>query len=382
MKRVALVLPNFSLGGAERQMVELARAVREQGWQPTLLVFENKGPLLDQVLAEKIPIIDLQAELWHGLKSPRFWTNVLRTMARIRAHCRADRTDVLQSFLYWQNQIALPARLFSRYPRVVVTGRRSMGDFKDGRAHYQWIENLTNPLSDAIVGNSQRVLEDCRRRERLRPAQLHAIPNGVNVARFQSATPADLRREFPALADCEAIIGTVGNLKTEKRQDIFLRTLAAVRRDHPRTGGVIVGRDMGEGPALRALAAELGLGDAIQFAGEKPDPASYHRAFDIFLLTSDEEGMPNAVLEAMASARPVVSTDVGGIREIIEDSVSGRVAPINDVPALAAAVGEFCANPTRAAAFGAAALRRMESEYSPAALARRYIELWERLLSR
>ena len=270
MNRVALVLPNFSLGGAERQMVELAGAVREQGWEPTLLVFEKKGPLLDQVLAERIPVIDLQAELWHGLKSPRFWISVLRTMHRIRAHCRAEQVDVLQSFLYWQNQIALPARLFSRYPRVVVTGRRSMGDFKDGRAHYQWIENLTNPISDAIVGNSERVLEDCRRRERLRDGQLHAIPNGVNVARFQAATPADLRSEFPALAGCDTIIGTVGNLKKEKRQDIFLRTLAAVREHRPRTGGLIVGRDMGEGSALRALATEVGLGDAIHVFGVNP----------------------------------------------------------------------------------------------------------------
>jgi glycosyltransferase involved in cell wall biosynthesis len=377
--QITLVLPNFRLGGAERQAVELATQLHGGGWGVSLLVCEDEGPLRAAVERAGIPWEDLQTEFWHPKWSPRFWLNLLRTIWRIRTHCVNQRVAILQSFLYWENQVALAASVLTPRLRATIAGRRDTGRFKEGRPHYQWIENLTNRFATAIVCNSEGVREDVLRRELVDPARVLVIPNGVDTERFTPGRSQRAREAFPQLAQCRWLVGTVGNLKRQKRHDLLIEAIATM---DPALGigAIIVGHDRGEGPALERLIADRGLADRVVLAGPQEDIPAWLHSFDAFVLSSDHEGMPNVVLEAMASGLPVITRPVEGIAELITDGEHGLIVE-GKVESIAAAIKRLQSSPELGATLGSNARRRVQGEFNLASLGQRYGALYERLLA-
>lgn len=381
---VALVMPNFRLGGAERQAVELACALPAVGWRAAVITCDPAGPLRARLESAGIPWHDAGARFALPKSSPAFWLNLAGTVRRIARFASQEGAVILQSFLYWENQVTIPAAMIAPGVKAVVTGRRDMGTYKDGRRWYQWVENATNPFCDAIVCNSRGVRGDVFRRERVDRSRVHVIPNGVDFERFAHAAPIDLRARFPEhLSGAALILGTVGNLKRAKRHDILIEAVARLATEHGiDAAAVIVGADRGEGPALRALAERLGVARRVVFAGAIEDPAPWYRAFDLFLLTSDHEGMPNVVLEAMSAGVPVLTRPVPGVRELIRDGVHGRIVS-GTGPEFAAAVAALASeSAAERQAMAERAQRRMERHFSPNALATRYAALYDQLLKR
>jgi glycosyltransferase involved in cell wall biosynthesis len=123
----------------------------------------------------------------------------------------------------------------------------------------------------------------------------------------------------------------------------------------------------GDPAPLRGLAAELGIGEAVRFCGARPSVPSFHHLFDVPVLCSRSEGLPNTVLEAMAAGRAVVATRVGAVPDAVADGVTGMLVPPADPPALAAAVGALLRDPARRRRMGAAARRRARARYAPEA---------------
>jgi glycosyltransferase involved in cell wall biosynthesis len=207
------------------------------------------------------------------------------------------------------------------------------------------------------------------------------IYNGVDAERFAAGERAELAKLAPQLSRAKAVVGTVGNMKRQKRHDLFLRAIAAARRDMAGLHGVIVGRDLGEEPSLRKLRAELGLEEHVHFAGGVTDTAPWLRAFDLFLLTSDHEGLPNVVLESMAAGCPVVATDVGGVREIIRDGQSGVIIPRRDEATAAHAIVELLNDRSRRNTIAEEARTRVRQQFSTSAMVEAHVRLYEKLLA-
>jgi glycosyltransferase involved in cell wall biosynthesis len=172
-----------------------------------------------------------------------------------------------------------------------------------------------------VVLPSQTLLKIATEVWRLSPKHLRYIPNGVDLQRF---TPAD-RPTDPTAA---LVIGTVAALRAEKNIVRLLHAFAALP-NHDGTRLVIVG-DGPDRAALEALSAALGLAKRATFAGHVTDPASVYRGFDIFALSSDTEQMPLSLLEAMAAGLPVVTTDVGDIRNMLAEENLPYVTPRKD----------------------------------------------------
>ena len=119
--------------------------------------------------------------------------------------------------------------------------------------------------------------------------------------------------------------------------------------------------------------------DAAAFTGGVEDAAPWHRAFDVFLLTSNHEGMPNVVLEAMAAGKPVIATDVAGVHELIEDGVTGIVLPRKRPLLMARRLVELLRNPELRKEMGRAAQQRVRQHFSFDAMVQRHVELYEEL---
>jgi len=217
-----------------------------------------------------------------------------------------------------------------------------------------------------VVLPSRTLLRIATDQWRLPPANLHFIPNGIDIARFATAAPIALPPgEGP-------VVGTIAMLRPEKNVARLLRAFALVRR-RVAARLIIVG-DGPERAALEARAASLGIGDAVHFAGHSAGAAHWLASFDLFALSSDTEQMPLSVLEAAAVGLPVASTDVGDVRTMLAPENAPFVVPRDDA-ALADALVALLADRERARAVGAANAARAAAEFDQASM----FAAWERL---
>ncbi|MDR3090496.1 MAG: glycosyltransferase [Desulfobulbaceae bacterium] len=198
----------------------------------------------------------------------------------------------------------------------------------------------------------------------LRPEWVAVMPNGIDVGywRRQNAVPI-LRREF-GLRDEQMLVGTVARITFDKDLPTFYEVVSRVVRHRPNTVFAIVGDGYGdELDEARNQIERRGLDGVIRLTGHRTDLLNIYRSFDLFLMTSLTEGMPNTVLEAMALEVPIISTRVGGVPELIEEGQCGLLASIGDAEALAAAVLSLLDDEQRRRQLGQAARARVEEKF-------------------
>jgi glycosyltransferase involved in cell wall biosynthesis len=208
------------------------------------------------------------------------------------------------------------------------------------------------------------------------------LRNGVDVDRYATGETQRAARARLGLDPRRAVIGTIGRLEPRKGHDVLL---AAMRLVAGATNGtcpqVLL---VGDGPLREALERrtdELGLGHVVRFTGNLSDVRPALAAMDMFVLSSHEEGMSNALLEAMAAGRPVIATAAGGTSEIVASERTGLLVPVADAGALAAAVQRLLADPGMAERLGGAARAFVTRELSARARVAELERLYETRLA-
>jgi len=197
-----------------------------------------------------------------------------------------------------------------------------------------------------------------------RPDRVRTLLNGIDPAAFrrrrEDEPAAKARFGFPSDA---FVLGAVGRLEPQKRFDILLDAFADIARRDSRLRLLIAGEGSAR-HALEARIASFGLGGRCLLAGQQADIVGVHHALDLFVQSSEYEGTPNVVLEAMALETPIVATDVGGTSELCEDGVHGLIVPSGDMPALANAIETLIEDADRRGALVSAARERVERDLS------------------
>jgi glycosyltransferase involved in cell wall biosynthesis len=217
------------------------------------------------------------------------------------------------------------------------------------------------------------------------PERLVAIPNGVDVARFTPPKPGEaaaLRARLGLPADGFLWVYT-GKLNRGKGLEMLLRAWQRLASRHPRLHLVLVGSGAGQflscEAALRRFVTDHGLASRVTFTGAVANVEDYLRAADLFVLPSDSEALPMALIEAMACGLPVVATRVGGIPDVVEDGVDGRLIAAGDEAVLAAAIEGLLADPAARAALARAARAKAETGFSITAVAAAHERLFRAL---
>jgi glycosyltransferase involved in cell wall biosynthesis len=267
------------------------------------------------------------------------------------------------------------ARLALRRPRLVYTEHNVWQRYH--RATY-WANLLTYPRNDHVFAVSEEVRRSIRHPSAvrfLRMPPVETLYHGIDeaaVARWRSSD--GLRAELGVAADAP-LVGTVANFKVHKGHHRLLLAAKRVRQTVPEARFVLVGRGPLEAD-IRRQADELGLNGTVMVMGFREDALRFTAACDVFALPSEHEGLPIALLEAMALGRPVAATRAGGIPEVIEHGTHGLlVEPTGDPSTLADAILTLLGDPALRAQMGAAgaararqfdirkAVRRMEQVY-------------------
>jgi glycosyltransferase involved in cell wall biosynthesis len=189
------------------------------------------------------------------------------------------------------------------------------------------------------------------------------IPNGVAVSVDRHGASA-VRQEL-GLSESDLLVAHVGNIRPGKGHEVLIDAVAHLHKRVPSIRFVSVGGEKypGDLERIRSRASEAGLGDTLRFMGRRPDALNFVAAADIFVNPSTVEGLPVAILEAMALGRPVVAAAAGGVPGIVKDGVTGILVEPNEPAALAAGIERLISDPLLAKRLGEAAQGMVMNEY-------------------
>lgn len=233
-----------------------------------------------------------------------------------------------------------------------------------------------------MVAVSKEVYQAEVQRSGIDPKKVTMIPSGVQVQRFIDPDPASTEqlREAWGIQPRTHLIGTVGRFVPPKGHTYLLDAIVRLQSQFPDVKTLVVG----DGALLRPMeekAQALGLSDAVVFTGIRRDVPEILALLDVFVLPSLWEGLPIALLEAMAAGLPVVATRVGGVPEVVEDGVTGLLVPPRDPDALAEAITRLLRDPDLRCKMGQAGRERVESEFSVEKMVRKTETLYEEVLT-
>ena len=362
---VAFLITDLDPGGAERALVQIVTRLDRGRWQPSVVCLSRAGALVPELEAAGIPVTCLGAR--RGWQFPI----VVRRLAR---ELRRTRPEIVQTFLYHANVAGRIAGRLAGVPRV-VSGIR----VAEKRSRLRlWIDRWTDRLVDRHVCVSNDVARFSIDVGQLPADKVIVIPNGVDAERFANARPADLA-QFGIPSGSRTLL-FVGRLDPQKAPRSLMAAIEPLLDASKDVHLLLVG----DGP-LRSEVERVALSrnpGYVHFAGWRPDIPEIMRASYCLLLASRWEGLPNVVLEAMAAGLPVVSTDVEGISDLIEDGVTGRVVASGSPAAFREAVRGLLDDPGRAAAVAQAAQVIVRSDFTWATIASHYDSLFCSLLAK
>ncbi len=296
---------------------------------------------------------------------------------QLRDLVRTRRIDIVHGHDYKTNLLAL---LLGRATGIVPLTTAH------GWTGHSWRERrLYYPMDKRIAAWFPRVIavsSDIKQQlvaRGARPDRVDVILNAIDPSAFRrsDAARSRVRAELGLSAD-DLLIGAVGRLEPQKRFDLLLEASTALCRTHPRVHVAIVG-DGSLRATLQTQIETLALGRQLRLLGHRDDIRDLHSAFDLFVQSSEYEGTPNAVLEAMAMETPLVATDVGGTSEIARPDLDGLIVPPHDVPALARAMATAVADDAGARRRVASARVRVETDLSFARRTRRLEDIYEQI---
>ncbi|AUX24467.1 glycogen synthase [Sorangium cellulosum] len=364
---IAHVLSSFHVGGAEQVVVDLAGLQRAAGHEVHVVGIATNpdGPRADQLRERGVAVHMVPKRPGFDITLP----------GRLAAFFARHGVSIVHS----HNQLPLIyATAAGRLHRVPVCHTLHGAMLDQGRR--AWLRHLTARLVDAHVAVSEKTADFMKKHNEVPLSKLHVILNGIDLTRFgpDSAARGRIRAEL-GIPEGAWVAGAVGRLSQIKNHALLLRAAAGVLSDDGRL--LLVG-DGPEAAPLRALAGELGIRDRVVFAGERHDVPELLAALDVFVLSSNSEGLPLSMVEAMATGLPVVSTAVGGIPDLVAEGETGLLVPAGAADALASQLAALKADPARAAAMGrrgrALALGRYSAEHMTAS----YMDIYDALLSR
>jgi glycosyltransferase involved in cell wall biosynthesis len=390
-RRVVLVTNGLTQAGAETQLMRLAAVLRHHGDEVGLLSILPTEAFTDELAALDIPVAHLRVRSpMRGLSAIQAATQVLRSW----------RPDIVISFVYQANVLGRLAGRLAGVPVVISSVRN---EWFGGRSR-ELVMRGTDRLSTITTTNSRVAAERLIERRIVPRHRLVVIPNGIDLAPFQhaGAARAATRAEL-GIADGQFVWLAAGRLEAQKDYPTLLAALAALSAlpaesaetalSSPSAGASSARSGLdhclliaGKGRLrheLEAAAAEMGLGPRVRFLGVRSDIPELIAASDAVVLSSRFEGLPNVVMEAMAGARPVVATRVGGAPELVEDGVSGILVHPGDPDALASAMHKVMAAPKlQRHAMGGRGQSIVSERFGLAAMGESWLRLLERLPSR
>lgn len=374
--RVMRIISRMNIGGPSVHVALLNAGLAGDGYECLLVTGSegaSEGSLRDLAVARRLRLA-VVPELGREIAP---WSD-LRTLVKLYRLMRRERPQIVHTHLAKAGFAGRVAARLAGVPIVLHTfhGHVFRGYFSPRKTRlFLLMERLCARLSTRIVTISPRLRDEIAAFGVTTADRIAIIPLGFDLDAFAAQPRADGRfRRSLGLPDGAKLVGAVGRLVPIKNIPLLLEAAVLAHRRDPAIRVVLVG-DGDLRAELKARAAALGLAEAVTFAGWRRDLPSVYADLDAVVISSDNEGTPASLIEAMATGCPVVATRVGGVPDLVADGETGRLVPPGDAEALAAAILALFAEPERTDRMAALARRRALERYQ----ARRLVADVERL---
>lgn len=318
--KILQVCSVITFGGGERHLVDLSRALNKLGHE------------VYAALVPGSPLADELSFLPHERTLALNPHNYVKNVTNLARFARSNDIEIVHAHAARDYHLAALAIKLAPRSRLVLT-RHALFPLR----------KINKPLlksAGRVIAVSQAVAESVRRSEVIEPSRISVVHNGIDVDRF--GEPA-------AVADGPILVGTVGHLAQIKGHDVFVRAAALVSARRPEVRFVVIGEDkspdLNYRKSLQRLISELGLDEIVSLPGWQDDIRAALSTLTLFVSAARSEPFGLAIVEAMAAGLPVIATASEGALEIIEDGVTGKLAPIDDANALAHTINDLLDNP-------------------------------------
>lgn len=361
--KIVFMVHTYALGGLEKVVTDLANQLDPNLYRCTIMSFAPMPSVLHPLNVEQVQLVSLNKKAG----------NDPRLIYRIYQFLRSEEADIVQTHNWGTLLEGFIAARLARVPHIVHAERGTIESKKRNRWIQRWLWKGARQILCVSETHRKQLAEVIAYPlEKIKP-----IFNGVDSIRF---SPQPTLREATRKKlgfDLETLcIGTLGSLRPVKNQALLLAASARILAGHPNRHLVFAG----EGPLKKDLAAQaekLQIASQVHFLGARNDVPALLNAFDLFVLPSLMEGMPNSVLEAMSCGVPVVASAVGGTQEIITSDENGILFPSKDQEALTAALSDLIKNKEKRAALGQAGRQRILARFSLERMIGEYHDLYQ-----
>lgn len=367
LTHVLQLIDGLNVGGAEVLLRDLADGLQRSGYRVSVC-YSTPGPLVSDIAALNVPMTRLPRL---ARIDPVLLLNMIRVMRR-------ERPQIVHTHLFKSDFHGRLAARLSNVPVVVSTLHNT----------HAWAKNpvlgklygASARFADTLIAVSDEVRTFAINHQYAAPEKIVSIANGVNMQRFEGHDSAgqQVRRELGIALDVP-LIGVVARLSPQKDHETFLLAASKIAKVLPEARFLIAG-DGALRETLIASARNLGLQQQVIFCGIRSDIPAVLSAIDLLVFSSRWEGLPVALLEGMATARPVVATAVGGVPGVVVHGSTGLLVPPGEPETLAEACVQVLSDPIRASQMGKAGRARVEAHYSMDAMIRQTIAVYESLL--
>lgn len=367
--KVLHLLSSAEVGGAEMMTWRLVGHMDKRRFESHVAFWLGTGPMCSKFEGLGVPVTVLN---WRPARALQALADLVRLLRR-------ERFDIVQVYGLKANLFVRPIAALCGRP-YFVTAQRSIDS--DRRAWHSWIDRLTSPLVHLYLCNSEAASDILAQRERIPHKKLAVVHNGIDPTPFERdhKARAEIRAELQ-LPPGVPLVTVVANLRTPKGHRHLLEALALL----PRQGQAWKVALVGEGPLREELeqqADRLQISDRVIFMGARQDIPRVLAAADLFVLPSLWEGLPGAVMEAMAAGLPVVASDVGGVRELLCDGETGYLVPAAQPEPLAERLQALLADAALRERMGAAGRTRLIEEFSLDRMVQRTGSVYEALCAK
>jgi glycosyltransferase involved in cell wall biosynthesis/peptidoglycan/xylan/chitin deacetylase (PgdA/CDA1 family) len=359
--RVLFIIDSLSLGGAELCLIRLTRQLPRDQFQCRVLTFHStpdSAPLLD---AFDCPIDHWPIETVFG-------PTAVKTALRLRRLIRDEGIDIVHTFFQTSDLWAGPITKLSS-AKVLISSRRDMGFLRTPKHTLAY--RMLHGIFDQVQTVSDGVREWTIQTDRTDPERTVTVHNGIDPE--QGASPAEIARlrETLKIGPERMVITTVANLRPIKGIDVLVRAAAAVTKEIPEALFLVAGDDAHGSrrpyaEEVKQLAKSLGVEHSMRFLGQLDRVPALLGLSDLFVLPSRSEGLSNALLEAMLSGLPCVSTSVGGSPEVVVDHRTGYLVAPDDPDALAGRILKLLRDPQLRTRMGQTGRARVLEEFTVA----------------
>ncbi len=350
---VCYLLPNLESGGTERHLLSLVRRIDRARFSPRVVTLFGGGPIRDDIEAAGVPVHTLSpggGGVW------RTFRELLRMLRSLPP------PDILHAYLQTGDIYGAAAAKTLGIP-VFIASKRAMCGYKTGHPLLALLESEANRVANAVMVNSRAVAEDVRRTERHLDNKMFLVYNGIDAhpaAEEGEAArpPADLK-----LPPGAPLVSYAANIRDGKGHACLVEAARRVVARIPSAVFLLVGREDGEAAAVRRQIGSMGLERSVLLTGSRSDVGTILASSRLVAHPGWQEGLSNAILEAMAAGKPVIAARAGGNPETVADGLTGLLVEPGDPAGFAEAILRLLLDPGKAREMGLEGRRRAAEEF-------------------